>query len=85
MSPSNPAVTSVSAFFPCYNDADAIGKMVHDVYTTLEQHVDDFDVIVVDDGSADDSLVVLRTLQSKYPRLEVVVHPVGGHGKLCLK
>ena len=71
----NPAVTAVSAFFPCYNDADAIGKMVRDVYTTLERVVDDFEVIVVDDGSADDSVRVLRELQLVYPLLRVVVHP----------
>jgi glycosyltransferase involved in cell wall biosynthesis len=71
----NPAVTAVSAFFPCYNDADAIGKMVHDVYTTLAELVDDFEVIVVDDGSADDSVAVLHALQSQYPLLSVVVHP----------
>ncbi len=71
----NPAVTAVSAFFPCYNDADAIGKMVYDVYTSLEKLVDDFEVIVVDDGSADNSLLVLHELQSRYPLLRVVVHP----------
>jgi glycosyltransferase involved in cell wall biosynthesis len=78
---SNPAVGAVSAFFPCYNDADAIGKMVRDVYTTLEKLVDDFEVIVIDDGSADDSLAVLRELQSDYPLLHVVVHPANrGYG-----
>jgi glycosyltransferase involved in cell wall biosynthesis len=85
VTPVNPAVTAVSAFFPCYNDADAIGKMVHDVYTTLEKLVDDFDVIVVDDGSADDSVAVLHALQSSYPRLRVVVHPENrGYGAALL-
>jgi glycosyltransferase involved in cell wall biosynthesis len=85
VAPSNPAVTSVSAFFPCYNDADAIGKMVDDVYTTLERLVDDFEVTVIDDGSADDSLAVLRSLQSRYARLHVVVHPENrGYGAALL-
>jgi glycosyltransferase involved in cell wall biosynthesis len=83
--PRNPAVTAVSAFFPCYNDADAIGKMVHDVYTTLETLVDDFEVIVVDDGSADDSVMVLHTLQTQYPRLRVILHPENrGYGAALL-
>ena len=48
-SPRNPNVTSVSAFFPCYNDALSIGKMVRDVHAALKTRVDDFEIIVVND------------------------------------
>jgi hypothetical protein len=34
-------VTNVSAFFPCYNDAESIGTMVAAVDTALETSVDD--------------------------------------------
>lgn len=70
----NPLVTSVSAFFPCYNDALSIGKMVSDVHRGLDGLVDDFEVIVVNDGSSDDSLDVLRGLQTEFPRLRIVNH-----------
>jgi len=70
----NPLVTSVSAFFPCYNDALSIGKMVSDVHRGLDGLVDDFEVIVVNDGSSDDSLDVLRGLQTGFPRLRIVNH-----------
>jgi glycosyltransferase involved in cell wall biosynthesis len=77
--PLNPLVTSVSAFFPCYNDALSIGKMVRDVHTGLEGAVDDFEVIVVNDGSKDDSLAVLHGLADEFPRLRIVNHEVN-HG-----
>jgi len=81
----NPLVTSVSAFFPCYNDALSIGTMVADVHRGLEPLVDDFEVIVVNDGSRDDSLAVLRRLQLEYPRLRVVDHPQNrGYGGALL-
>ncbi len=83
--PANPLVSSVSAFFPCYNDALAIGSMVTRVYSTLEKLVDDFEVIVIDDGSSDDSLQVLRGLSQELPFLRVIAHEVNrGYGGALL-
>jgi glycosyltransferase involved in cell wall biosynthesis len=79
--PHNPDVVSVSAFFPCYNDAESIGKMVRDVHAALATRVDDFEVIVVNDGSKDNSLAVLGDLASELPRLRIVNHEVNrGYG-----
>lgn len=79
--PRNPAVTSVSAFFPCYNDARTIGTMVRGVHDALTRLVDDFEVIVVNDGSADDSLAELHALESELPRVRIVDHGVNrGYG-----
>ena len=44
---------SVSAMFPCYNDARTIGGLVDDVHAALEPITSDLEVIVVNDGSAD--------------------------------
>ena len=82
---SNPHVTSVSAFFPCYNDALSIGKMVRDVHAGLASAVDDFEVIVVNDGSQDNSLQVLHELADEFPRLRIVDHVVNrGYGAALL-
>ena len=81
----NPDVTSVSAFFPCYNDAESIAKMVGDVYAALATVVDDFEVIVVNDGSKDNSAQVLDALAAEMPRLRIVHHPVNrGYGGALL-
>ena len=71
---SNPYVGSVSAFFPCYNDAPTIARMVTDAEEALRRCVDDFEIIVVDDGSRDDSASVLSDLACRVPRLRVVSH-----------
>ena len=77
----NPLVGSVSAFFPCYNDRDAIAKMVRDVHGALSKLVDDFEVIVVNDGPKDDSLQVLQALAAELPALRVIDHEVNrGYG-----
>ena len=81
----NPNVSSVSAFFPCYNDAESIGKMVRDVDAALATVVDDYEVIVVNDGSKDASAQVLDALVAEVARLKVVHHPVNrGYGGALL-
>jgi glycosyltransferase involved in cell wall biosynthesis len=81
----NPLVTSVSAFFPCYNDALSIGKMVRDVRESLVEAVSDFEIIVVNDGSSDNSLQVLQELQKEITELTIVNHEVNrGYGGALL-
>ena len=77
----NPNVTAVSAFFPCYNDELSIPTMVRDARTALQQRVDDFEIIVVDDGSADGSVAVLEALTAEVPELRIVRHETNrGYG-----
>jgi 4-amino-4-deoxy-L-arabinose transferase-like glycosyltransferase len=72
---------SLSAFFPCYNDAPTIEGLVRRVIATLEPLVSDYEVVVVDDGSADESPEILRRLERELPQLRVVTHEVnGGYG-----
>ena len=65
----------ISAFLLCYNDAETIGVLVHDALATLRELTDDFEIIVVNDGSRDDSAQVLRGLQSQVECLRIVSHP----------
>lgn len=65
---------SISAFFPCYNDAATIQDMVLAAAETLRTLTDDYEVIVVNDGSHDDSAGVLEELQHGCPYLRVVTH-----------
>ena len=81
----NPLVRSVSAFFPCYNDERSIALMVADVRRSLVGEVDDFEIIVVDDGSTDGSFEVLTALTADVPELRVIRHEANrGYGGALL-
>lgn len=67
---------SLSAFFPAYNDAPSLPGLIHKTFAVLEQHVEDYEVIVVNDGSQDNTGEVLEQLRREFaPRMRVVTHP----------
>ncbi|MFM8303630.1 MAG: glycosyltransferase family 2 protein [Actinomycetota bacterium] len=70
----NPAVGSISAFFPCYNDEATIASMVRLALETIDGVGAEGEVIVIDDGSTDGSPQVLQELAAEQPRLRVVTH-----------
>jgi glycosyltransferase involved in cell wall biosynthesis len=74
-------LSSVSAFFPCYNDAKSIGGLVARVEDALKQITDDYEIIVVNDCSPDNAAEVLEALQAKVPALRVITHETNrGYG-----
>jgi glycosyltransferase involved in cell wall biosynthesis len=77
-------LSSVSAFFPAFNDAGTIPAMVIRTLQTLPAITDDYEVIVINDGSQDDTAMILDELSRYYPRLRVIHHtqPSGYGGVL---
>jgi glycosyltransferase involved in cell wall biosynthesis len=75
---------SITAFFPAFNDAGTIGSMVVSVIETLEDLTDDYEVIVVENGSTDYTVQVLESLVEHYPNLRIFTHrePLGYGGAL---
>lgn len=65
---------SISIFFPCYNDAGTIAAMVIRALQAAREITDDFEIIVVNDGSGDDSLLILQELECILPHSIRIVH-----------
>jgi glycosyltransferase involved in cell wall biosynthesis len=59
---------TITVFFPCYNDAGTIGVRVMRAIQTLREVSDDYEVLVINDGSADDSRAILEERARLYPR-----------------
>ncbi len=72
---------SITVFFPAYNDAGTIASMVVLADRTLRKLTDDYELIVVNDGSRDHTAQVLSELESIYPRLRLIHHTANrGYG-----
>jgi glycosyltransferase involved in cell wall biosynthesis len=70
-----PPTPSLSVFFPAYNDAPSLPSLIQNTFEVLRSHVDDFEVIVVNDGSFDMTGEVLAALAREYaPRMRVITH-----------
>lgn len=70
---------------PAFNEAKNIPGMVTDALRVLPQWSDDFELIVVDDGSLDETAVVTQTLAQKHPQLKLVQHEKNkGYGTAVL-
>ena len=66
---------SLSVFFPAYNDGGTIASMIIMARNAARKVTDDYELIVVDDGSHDHTPQVLDELSCLYPELRVIHHP----------
>ena len=56
----------ISVFFPAYNDGGTIASMVLSAILVLQSLTDDYEVIVVNDGSSDYTKDILDELERRY-------------------
>ena len=66
---------SLTIAMPAYNEAENIADMIADVIAIIGEYVADFEIIVVDDGSQDDTAVIVQNLSQTTPQLRLVQHP----------
>ncbi len=66
----------LSVFFPAYNDSGTIASMVIRTVKAASELTQDFEIIVVDDGSADSTAEIADELARTYPQVRAVHHPI---------
>ncbi len=76
-----PKVPSLSIFFPAYNDSGTIGSLVITAHRTAQTLTPDFEIIIVNDGSPDNTAEIADELAHTYPEVRVIHHAVNrGYG-----
>src|SRR5437870_12856140 len=65
---------SITAFFPAYNDEHTIEGIIRTADVEMSKVTDDYEVVVVDDGSKDQTGPVLDRLAAELAYLRVIHH-----------
>jgi glycosyltransferase involved in cell wall biosynthesis len=79
--PGEQQMQSITVAMPAYNEAENIQAMVESVIPVMDALTDDYEVIVVDDGSRDGTSNVVKSLEQRYPQVRLVQHEVNqGYG-----
>ena len=68
-------LTNTAVVVPCYRCADTLPRLVHTIWDGAPP---DLQLILVDDGSGDDTLSVCRALAAQDKRIRVLQRPNGG-------
>jgi len=68
------SAAGLSVFFPAYNDSGTVASMVIRAVKAASDLTPDFEIIVVNDGSADGTAEIADELARTYPQVRVVHH-----------
>lgn len=70
---------------PAYNESENIEQLVKDWYPAIKKHGNqDSRLVIVDDGSKDDTYKILKKLAKSRPQLVPLTKENGGHGATVL-
>jgi putative flippase GtrA len=72
---------SLSVILPAHNEEAVIAQTLYTVIKTLAPMVQDFEIIVVNDGSKDQTGLIVGELAMVFPRVRLITHPINqGYG-----
>jgi glycosyltransferase involved in cell wall biosynthesis len=78
---SGAGLPALSYFFPAHNEAANLAGLVEEALATLPDLADEFEIIIVDDGSKDATPALADELAAAHPEVRAVHHPVNlGYG-----
>lgn len=66
--------TAISIVIPMYNEVDNVDPFVNEIHDSLKDCVEQFEIIVVDDGSQDGTTAKLKALTQRVPTLRALQH-----------
>ena len=72
---------SISVFFPCDNEQDNLTRTIQRALDVLEKLNADFEIVIINDGSSDETGKIAGQIAGQNSKVKVVHHPINlGYG-----
>ncbi len=68
--------TPLRVLLPVYNAQHRLAEGVTEILEVLPEFADRFELVIIDDGSSDDTAETARALAAQFPQVGVIRHPV---------
>ena len=75
---------SLYIVIPAYNEQDNIRQVVNDWYPVVEEYGENSKLVIIDDGSKDNTYSILCEMAEEMPKLSAITKPNAGHGATVL-
>ena len=81
MNPNKYQIDKLSVFFPCYNEEKNITTTVNKAVKVLENTAKEWEILLIDDGSKDNTPQILKKISQTNKNITVITHnPNRGYG-----
>jgi len=67
-------IKEITVFFPCYNEENNITGLVEQTVQILNEIAEDYQIIIVNDGSTDQTAEVAEELSARFENVELINH-----------
>ncbi len=67
-------LSSLTIFFPAYDDAKTLPYLICRAYEAAKQVSHSFEILIIDDGSADETRDVIGVMRKKFSELKIISH-----------
>ena len=72
---------ALSVFFPCYNEEQNVEQLVNEALQALNGLVQQYEILIINDGSSDNTGSIANALQQKHDTVRVIHHETNkGYG-----
>ncbi len=76
--------TSLSIVIPAYNEAESLGFVLDDILKNLPKYFREYEIIVVDDGSTDETAEIADSYAKKSKYVRVIHQPNSGYNQAMI-
>ena len=67
-------VPEISVIIPCYNLENVVKITIKNILENLEKYTDSFEILIVNDGSTDNTLGVIQEIKNNHQSIDIITY-----------